>query len=127
MSRLAIQLGLTVVKPENRSMPDGNLIQPPVGYLWVEDLSRRARKDLNTIVWLCEQSLIDSKKNDGRWGVRIVGSASVQAGSVLVHDLKAGRDITIGSIIGQYVTLNGNDPRADKDGWIASNLETIDR
>jgi hypothetical protein len=81
----------------------------PEGHLWADDLARAANKDVNTIVWLCEREFIQGVKLDGHWAVRVVRTTTAQAGTAIVRDLKAGRDIAIGSVIGQYVTLDGKD------------------
>lgn len=82
-------------------------------------LREKSRKDVNTVIWLCEQEFIQGVKLDGRWAVRVVRETSYQAGSAIVRDLKAGRDISIGSVIGQYVSLNTKKPEADNRERIA--------
>ncbi len=100
-------------------MVDESVALPPDGYFWVEELSRHTQKDLNTIIWLCERQMIDSQNLNGRWAVRIVRTTSPKAGAVIVRDLKAGRDLSIGSVIGQYITLDKKEDQTVKKERIA--------
>src|SRR5258708_497495 len=80
----------------------------PEGYEWVKDLAQSTRKDVDTLVWLCEGGFMEAIKLDGYWAVRLVRTGGGgPSGSAIVHDLKSGRDITIGSIIGTYVEVRG--------------------
>ncbi|MCA9940040.1 MAG: hypothetical protein KC418_15475 [Anaerolineales bacterium] len=94
----------------------------PEGHYWVEDLSVVAKKDLETIKWLCEKEYIQGVKIGDRWAVRVIRTTTTQAGTAIVRDLKAGKDITIGSVIGQYVVrVDGKDPIKDTKERIAQN------
>ncbi len=91
----------------------------PDGHLWIEDLAERSGKDINTIGWLCEQELIQAVKIGDRWAVRVVQVTTPQTGTAIVRDLKAGRDISIGSVIGQYIVQDGKNREKDRQRRLA--------
>jgi hypothetical protein len=95
-------------------------IEPPLGYMWVEDLAVKSHQDVNTIISLCEQEYIQGVKLDGHWAVRVVKTTTTQAGSAIVRDLKAGGDISIGAVIGQYVTFHdGKNREKDRKQFVS--------
>lgn len=78
----------------------------PDGHMWAEDLATEARQDQDVIAWLCEKEIIQGVRIQGRWAVRVVRRTTTQAGSVIVWGLKPGREISIGSVISQYVSIH---------------------
>lgn len=94
---------------------------PPEGHMWAEDLAIKARQDVDAIISLCEQEIIQGVKMGNRWAVRVVRTTTTQAGTAIVRDLKAGGDISIGSVIGQYhyiAVLDGKDREGDKKQFL---------
>lgn len=90
---------------------------PPQGHMWAENLASKARQDVAAIISLCEQEIIQGVKIEDRWAIRVVRTTTTQAGTAIVRDLKAGGDISIGSVIGQYhhvVVIDGKDREKDK-------------
>lgn len=92
----------------------------PDGHMWAEDLAAQARQDLDTIIWLCEQEIIQGVRIQERWAVRVVRTTNTQAGAAIVWGLKLGGEISIGSVIGQYVTIIDNKARVrDRSEFVA--------
>jgi hypothetical protein len=90
-------------------MSDTQYDDAPEGHYWIEDLATLAKKDVETIKWLCEKEYIQGVKIGNRWAVRVIRTTTAHGGAAIVRDLKAGKDITIGSVIGQYIALDGKD------------------
>lgn len=78
----------------------------PEGYMWVEELAHLAKQDIKSLIWLCENEYMQAVRYDDRWAVRVIRKTAPQAGTAIVRDLRAGGNITIGQIVGQYVTID---------------------
>ena len=87
-------------------MQNLNQDDAPSGHLWAEELARTSQSDIETIIWLCKEEYIQGVNISGRWAVRVLKTTSVKTGKAIVRDLKAGRDIAIGSVIGQYISID---------------------
>jgi hypothetical protein len=85
-------------------MDEPQQVMLPDGYLWLEDLSKIGGQKVSDLTWLCENKYMSAVRLNGRWAVEVVRTTTTTAGSVIVRDLNARRDIAIGAIVGQYIT-----------------------
>lgn len=91
--------------------------EPPEGYKWVEHLASESKISVDNLVTLCEKQYIQAVRLQGRWAVQVIREGNMphlSANAAVVRDLKSGRDITIGSVIGQYINVDSTTRTKDK-------------